>query len=150
MPCFPEICPDWNIWKFRSNLELQEEVLQMLLENLEEGILENGRDDSSQCFYLKELIESYRTKREKETKIIDSKEDDTPGTPILEMCIPLQNKNISGNMKDVEDFFGRHACTCYKPKNYKKNNVSIHFWNNGMACMAVGRKLPSSRIYGLL
>ena len=37
-----------------SNLELQEEVLQMLLEKPEEGgILENCGDDSNQCFYLK-------------------------------------------------------------------------------------------------
>ena len=36
----------------RSNLELQEEVLQMLLEHLEkEGILENRVGDSNQCFY---------------------------------------------------------------------------------------------------
>ena len=49
----------------RSNLKLQEEVLQMLLDNLEEeGILEHRGDDSSQCFYLKESIENY-TKRTK-------------------------------------------------------------------------------------
>ena len=67
MPYLSKICRDWNIRKFRSNLELQEEVLQMLLENLEEeGILENVRDNSSQCFSLKELIESYTTKREKD------------------------------------------------------------------------------------
>ena len=36
----------------RSNLKLQEEVLQMLLDNFEEeGILENRGDESSQCFY---------------------------------------------------------------------------------------------------
>ena len=36
----------------RSNLKLQEEVLQMLLDNLEEeGILENRGDESSECFY---------------------------------------------------------------------------------------------------
>ena len=35
-----------------SNLKLQEEVLQMLLDNLEEeGILENRGDESSECFY---------------------------------------------------------------------------------------------------
>ena len=40
----------------RSNLKLQEEVLQMLLDNLEEeGILENRGDYSNQCFYLKSL-----------------------------------------------------------------------------------------------
>ena len=101
MPYLSKICRDWNIRKFRSNLELQEEVLQMLLENLEEeGILENGRDNSSQCFSLKELIESYTTKREKETEIIDSREDDTPGMPILGMFIPLLNEKISGDMKD--------------------------------------------------
>ena len=44
----------------RSNLKLQEEVLQMLLDNLEEeGILENRGDYSNQCFDLKESIESY-------------------------------------------------------------------------------------------
>ena len=56
-----------RILKFmaRSNLKLQEEVLQMLLDNLEEeGILEHRGDDSSQCFYLKESIENY-TKRTK-------------------------------------------------------------------------------------
>ena len=68
MSCLSKICPDWNIRKFRSSLELQEEVLKILLENLkEEGILENDREDWSQCFYLKELIESYAMKREKET-----------------------------------------------------------------------------------
>ena len=52
----------------RSNLKLQEEVLQMLINNLgEEGILENRGDDSSQCFYLKESMESYTKKREKAT-----------------------------------------------------------------------------------
>ena len=62
----------------RSNLELQEEIFQMLLENLkEEGILENCEDDLNQCFYLKESIESYAQKREKVTEIIDSREDDT-------------------------------------------------------------------------
>ena len=36
----------------RSNLKLQEEVLQMLLDNLEEeGILENRGDESCECFY---------------------------------------------------------------------------------------------------
>ena len=58
-----------RILKFmaRSNLKLQEEVLQMLLDNLEEeGILENLGIDSSQCFYLKESIESYtKLKRQK-------------------------------------------------------------------------------------
>ena len=64
----------------RRNLELLEEVLQKLLENLEEeGILENRGYDSNQCFYLKESIEFYTKKREKETEIIDSRKDDTPG-----------------------------------------------------------------------
>ena len=37
----------------RSNLNLQEEVLQMLLDNLgEKGFLENRGDDSNQCFFL--------------------------------------------------------------------------------------------------
>ena len=61
----------------RSNLQLQEEVLQMLLDNLEEGILENRGNDSNQCFCLKESIESYTKKREKATEIIESTEDDT-------------------------------------------------------------------------
>ena len=51
----------------RSDLEVREEFLQMLPENLEEeGILENRGDDLNQCFYLKESIESYTKKREKE------------------------------------------------------------------------------------
>ena len=58
----------------RSNLKFQEEVLQMLLDNLEEeGILENRGDDSNQCFYLKESIESYSKKRKKATEIIQQK-----------------------------------------------------------------------------
>ena len=62
----------------RSNLKLQEEVLQMLLDNPEEkAILENRGDDSSQCFYLKESIESYTKRRQKASEIIDSREDDT-------------------------------------------------------------------------
>ena len=110
----------------RSNLELQEEVLQMLRENLgEEGILENRGDDLNQCFYLKESIESYTKKREKETEIIDLREDDTPGTLILEMLTPLPNKNISDDIKESDDFFDRHASTCLNPKNNNENNVSI-------------------------
>ena len=51
----------------KSDLEVREEFLQMLPENLEEeGILENRGDDLNQCFYLKESIESYTKKREKE------------------------------------------------------------------------------------
>ena len=91
-----------RILKFmaRSNLKLQEEVLQMLLDNLEEeGILENRGDNSSQCFYLKESIESYAKRRQKVTEIIDSREDDTQGTPILEMHTPLPNQNISDDIK---------------------------------------------------
>ena len=48
------------------------------------------------------------------------------------MFIPLLNKNNSGNMKDLEDFFGRLACTCFKPKNYKKKPrqySSLEQWN---------------------
>ena len=68
----------------------------MLLDNLEkEGILENRGDDSSQCFYLKESIESYTKRRQKATKIIESREDDTQGRPILEMYTQLPNQNIS-------------------------------------------------------
>ena len=91
-----------RILKFmaRSNLKLQEEVLQMLLDNLEEeGILENRGDNSSQCFYLKESIESYAKRRQKVTEIIDSREDDTQGRPILEMHTPLPNQNISDDIK---------------------------------------------------
>ena len=62
----------------RSNVELQEQILQMILENLEEeSILENRGDDLNQCLYLKESVASYTKKREKEEKIIDSREDDT-------------------------------------------------------------------------
>ena len=69
----------------------------MLLHNLEEeeGILENRGDDSSQCFYLKESIESYTKRRQKATKIIESREDDTQGRPILEIYTQLPNQNIS-------------------------------------------------------
>ena len=111
----------------RSHLKLQEEVLQMLLDNLEEeGILENRGDDSSQCFYLKESIESYTKRRQTATEITDSREDDTQGRPILEMHTPLPNQNISGHIKELEDFFDRQASTCLKSKNNKKDNVSIH------------------------
>ena len=73
----------------RSNLKFQEEVWQMLLDNLEEeDILENRRDDSNQCFYLKESIESYSKKIVKATEIIDSTEDDTQERSILEMLTP--------------------------------------------------------------
>ena len=65
--------------------------------------------------------------KERKRQIIDSRQDDTPGTPIWEMFIPLLNKNNSGNMKDLEDFFGRLACTCFKPKNYKKNPSVFKF-----------------------
>ena len=55
----------------RSNLKLQEEVLQMLLDNLEEeGILENRGDDSNQCFYLKESIESDTKKGRKRQNLV--------------------------------------------------------------------------------
>ena len=118
-----------RILKFmaRSNLKLQEEVLQMLIDNLEEeGILENRGDDSSKCFYLKESIESYTKRRQKAIEVTDSKQDDTQGRPILEMHTPLPNQNISGDTKELEDFFDRQACTCSKFKNNKKRSVSIH------------------------
>ena len=51
---------------------------------------------------------------------------DTPGKPILEMPTPLSNKSISGDIKELEDFFNRQASTCLKPKSNDKNNVSIH------------------------
>ena len=83
-------------FKARSNLKSQEKILQMLFDNLEkEGILENRGDDSSQCFYLKESIESYTKRRQKATKIIESREDDTQGRPILEMYTQFPNQNIS-------------------------------------------------------
>ena len=86
----------------RSNLKLQEEVLQMLFDNLkEEDILENRGDDSNQCFYLKESIESYTKKGEKATEIVDSTEDDTQDRPTLEMLAPLPNQNISGDIKEL-------------------------------------------------
>ena len=83
-------------FKARSNLKSLEKILQMLIDNLEkEGILENRGDDSSQCFYLKESIESYTKRRQKATKIIESREDDTQGRPILEMYTQFPNQNIS-------------------------------------------------------
>ena len=86
----------------RSNLELQEEVLQMLLENLEEvGILENGGDDSNQCFYLINLQKVIQRKEKQ-------KENDTP-TRILEMLTPFLNKNICGDIKELDYFFDRQA-----------------------------------------
>ena len=94
----------------KSNLKLQEEVLQMLLDNLEEeGILENRGDHSKQCFYLKESIEIYTKRRQKATEIIDWREDDTQGRPTLEMLTPLSNRNISGDIKELEDFFDRQV-----------------------------------------
>ena len=65
----------------RNNLKLQENVFKILLDNLKEGILETRADDSSQCFYLKETIESYTKKRQKATEIIDSREDDIQSRP---------------------------------------------------------------------
>ena len=99
----------------------------MILDNLvEEAILENRGDDLNQCFYLKESIESYTKKREKATEIIESTEDDTQDRPILEILTPLPNQNISGDIKELEDFFDRQAGTCLKSKDDKKDNVSIH------------------------
>ena len=51
---------------------------------------------------------------------------DTPGTPILEMPTPLSNKSISGDIKELEDFFNRQASSCLNPKSNDENNVSIH------------------------
>ena len=42
------------------------------------------------------------------------------------MLTPLPNQNISGDIKELEDFFDRQASTCLKSKNIKKDNVSIH------------------------
>ena len=61
------------------------------------------------------------------TEIIDSREHDTQGRPILEMLTPLPNQNISDDAKELEDFFKRQAIsTCLKSKNDKSDNVSIH------------------------
>ena len=69
----------------RGNLELQEEILQMLLENLEEeSILENDGDDSSQCLFERIYRKLYKEKKKRE--IIDSIEDDTPGTIVCTPC----------------------------------------------------------------
>ena len=85
----------------RGNLKLQEEVLQMLLDNLkEEDILENCGDDSSQCFCFKESIESYAKRRQKATEIIDSREGDTQGRPILEPHTPSPIQNISSDITE--------------------------------------------------
>ena len=96
-----------SMW-LKGILELQEEILQMLLESLEEkGILENRVDDLNECFYLRNPQKVIQRK-EKETEIIDSRENDTPGTPILEMLTPFRNKNISGDIKELEDF--QYSC----------------------------------------
>ena len=65
------------------------------------------------------MIQSYTKKREKETEIIDSREDDTLDMSILEMLTPLPNKNISGDIKELEDFFD------IQESIYNKNNVVI-------------------------
>ena len=57
----------------RSNLNLQEEVLKMLLNNLEKYRGEHRGNDWNQCLYLKESIASYKKKRQKAPEIIDSK-----------------------------------------------------------------------------
>ena len=99
----------------------------MLLDNLEEdSILENSGDNTNQCFYLKKSIESYTKTREKATDIVDSREDDPQDRPILVMLTPLPNQNISGDIKELEDFFNRQASTCLKSKNDEKDNISIH------------------------
>ena len=111
----------------RSNLKLQEEVLQISLDNLEEeGILENRGDDSNQYFYSKESVESYAKKSQKVKEIINLREYDIQGRPIFEMFTPFPNENISGDIKELEDFFDRQASTCLKSKNNKKDKVSIH------------------------
>ena len=42
------------------------------------------------------------------------------------MLTPLPNQNISGDIKELEDFFDRQAGKCLKSKNDKKDNISIH------------------------
>ena len=42
------------------------------------------------------------------------------------MHTPLSNQNVSGDIKELEDFFDRQASTCLKSKNNKKDSVSIH------------------------
>ena len=99
----------------------------MLLDNLEEDrILENSGDNTNQCSHLKKSIESYTKTREKATEIVDSGEDDPQDRPILVMLTPLPNQNISGDIKELEDFFNRQASTCLKSKNDEKDNISIH------------------------
>ena len=68
------------------------------------------------------MIQSYTKKREKETEIIDSREDDTLDMSILEMPTPLPNKNISGDIKELEDFFD------IQESIYNKNNVVIRVY----------------------
>ena len=69
---------------------------------------------------MKESIESYTKKRQKGTEIIDSREDDTQGRPILEMLISLPNQNISGDIKKLEDFYDKPASKCLNSKNNKR------------------------------
>ena len=44
----------------------------------------------------------------------------------MEMLTPLSNRNISGDIKKLEDFFDSQASTCLESKNNKKDNNSIH------------------------
>ena len=75
---------------------------------------------------MKESTGSYTKRRRKETEITDSSEDDTQGRPVWKCIHRCQIKNISGDIKELEDFFDKQARTCSKSKNNKKDNVNIH------------------------
>ena len=49
------------------------------------------------------------------------------------MLTPLPNQNISGDIKELEDFFDRQTSTCLKSKNNEKDNDSIHVFQSGGA-----------------
>ena len=88
-------------------------------------------------------------KRERETEVIDSGEDYAPGTSILEMLTPLPNKNISDDVKKLEDFFDRKANACLKPKNNYKNNVSIRAYKRLLFSQEVQIKFQREFIFFL-
>ena len=46
----------------------------------------------------------------------------------MEILTPLPNQSISGDIKELEEFFDRQAGTCLKSKNDKKDNVSIRVY----------------------
>ena len=107
-----------------SKLELQEVVFQVLLENLKVGeIPENHEDGLNQCFYWKEAIRRIERKRQKLLNL----ENILHQVRLLYKCLhSCQKKTISGNIKELEDFFDRQVSTSLKPKNNNKTNASIH------------------------